>query len=212
MTFLIIFAGLAVWLIAKTIEEQGKKTRQLVRGQAADEKYSKTIDSLDKREEQLHARDEEWKDKHLEAALAKIEERRAEAEAELQDAWDIEERGLAMSRFLGTDDLSMLAMDIARHEILAEWHTAGRSILKDTPVRNYNCEGGWDKFSDEWGEDIAVRQKEVRNQISSLSSRRQQKRLEQARERSAAARAFYAAKTITLPDGSKGKFPWWMGA
>src|SRR5208337_579917 len=158
------------------------------------------------------ARDLEWRDQHLDAVLKKVNHYIDEAEAERQDAWDIEERGLAVSRFHGTDDLSMLAMDIARHEILAEWHAARRSILKDTPVRNYNFEGGWDDLSDEWGEDIVKRQEDVRNQISSLSSRRQRKRLEHARERSAAARAFYAAKTIMLPDGSKGKFPWWMAA
>ena len=196
---LIIFAVVCVYVIAKAIGDEGAKTRQLIRGQAADRKYQETIHSLNEYEHQLHAEDKEWKDKHLEAALERIKNKRAEAEAERQDAWDINQRGLAMERHLGLDPLSMLALDIARHETLSEWHAAGRSILREVPVRDRNCEDGWDITYEEWGLDIVKRQEEVRWEIAGLSSRKRAKRFEAAKDKSSIARAFYRARSIVCP-------------
>jgi hypothetical protein len=207
--FFICFA-VAIYLILKAVEEQGKKTRQLIRGQAADLLYQEKLRSLDSWERELYAKGADWKAAHLEAALARISECRKEAEAERRDAWDIEQRGLHMQQHLGLDELSTLALDIARLETLADWHTAGRSILRDVPVKDYNCEGGWDITLEEWGNEISDRQKRIRREIEFLSSRKRAKRLEDAGKKAVAARAFYMAKSIVLPDGSKGKLPTWI--
>jgi hypothetical protein len=209
-TYPIIGLAIAIYLILKAIEDQGKKTRQLIRGEAADRRYQEKIRSLGDWERELYARDAEWKTAHLEAALARTNEHREEAEAERRDAWDIEQRGLHMQRHLGLDELSMLALDIARLETLADWHAAGRSILRDTPVRDYNCEGGWDITFEDWGGEISDRQKRIRREIEFLSSRKRARRLEDAAKKAVAVRAFYRAKLIILPDGCKGQLPTWI--
>lgn len=106
--------------------------------------------------------------------------------------------------------LDEVALDIARFETLTSWQANQRSLFRDVPVKDINVEGGWDIFSDDWGDDISKNYEKIFRQIRALSPCKRARRLQSAKDESASARATCAAKSIILPDGSKTNLPSWM--
>jgi hypothetical protein len=106
--------------------------------------------------------------------------------------------------------LDQLAMDIARLETLTSWHANERRIFRLAPVRDINCEGGWDVFNDEWGADISNQYERVFREIRVLTPAARARRLKVAERESIPARAACTKNSIKLPDGTQAKLPPWM--
>lgn len=206
---LLITAGFIILIARQIAAERAKILRQVRHGIAAEILYREICDSLRKREQELHRRNDEGRVEKFDEALWRIQDEYKMAEAEREDAWDIKQRRLTVARHLGIDDLSLQALDIARLEVLTEWHTAGKPILRDPPIESEECRGEWKIFADGFALDIVSRRRQMRNEIEDLPSRKRRSRLKAAEKKSAAAR-LACAQPIILPDGTRMELPSWM--
>ena len=106
--------------------------------------------------------------------------------------------------------LDQLVLNVARHDVLALWHSDERQLWLDTPVYDVNVDGGWNVTSDDFGQDIGNRYEQLFPVLCAMPSKQRNAVLRAAEAKSREARLKVRDVEIRHPDGTVHEFPSWM--